>query len=178
MDRTDLPLTVRTYVTDRRTRTTRLILLFALATLASLAFAQDRGEVMGFNPVTGKPGEPMRPPLYDSPTGLPAPKIGEQVTATPEYVVNFLAVMLELRAAPCSIEGVTILLCGETYGEAHSTEVLFDTFFELFLQPSTRSMGWQTDGASGARIAMFQRPEGTYGLSVTDGAATIAYLGP
>lgn len=165
-------------MTNRRTHKITLILLLALVTLAGLTFAQDRGAVVGFNPVTGGAGESMRPPLYDSPTGLPAPRIGEQVTATPEYVVNFLAVMLELRAAPCSIEGVTVLICGEGHGPAHVIETGFDTFFELFLQPSTRTMGWQTDPASGARLAMFQRPEGTYGLSVTDGAATIAYLGP
>lgn len=165
-------------MTNPRTHKTTLRLLLALAALTGIALAQSGGQVIGFNPTTGKFGEPMPQPVYDSPTGLPAPAAGEQVAATPVYVVNFLANELELSDAPCSISGVTVLICGESPDPAYLIEALVDTLFEMFLQPATRTLGWQTDPDSGARVAMFKRPEGTYGLSVTDGAATIAYLGP
>lgn len=131
-------------------------------------------------PAPATPAQPAAAPppsTYSSPTGRPVPPAGEHVRATPEYVVNFIANELEVTDIPCPVQLFDPMVCASTSDSRDLIAMTVNSAFELYLQPSSRNMGWQVDPQSGSYVAGFVRPEGVYAVSVYGGTVSIGYLG-
>lgn len=114
---------------------------------------------------------------YSSESGLPIPPRGQSITATPDYIINFIANELEVRDTPCPARPFSPMICAFTSDGPELVEITIDVLFEVYLQPAERTARWQTDPATGSRIALFTRPEGSYAFSYRSGTISMAFLG-
>ena len=121
---------------------------------------------------------PSHERAFDSSTGRPSPPPGHRITATPQYVVAFLANELELRDITCPPAPVSVIICGLSADGEAMISTLLDTLFEIYLQPATREVRWYRDGPSGAYVGAFRRPEGVYVISIAGTVVSIGYAGP
>ena len=133
-------------------------------------------------PATSPPPQATPPTtsqrVYDSRTGRPAPPPGQRITATPQYVVAFLANELELRDIACPPAPVSVIICGLSADGEAMISTLIDVLFEIYLQPATREVRWYRERSSGAYVGAFRRPEGVYVISIAGTAVSIGYAGP
>ena len=148
---------------------------FTAAERAEYAASRERPAT---RPQSEAPAPTTRQPVYDSRTGRPAPPPGQRVTATPNYVVAFLANELELRDISCPPAPVSVITCGLSADGEAMISTLLDALFEIYLQPATREVRWYRDGPSGAYVGAFRRPEGVYVISIAGTVVSIGYAGP